>query len=400
MTGTPAGRRTGGSRHPAHTGGRTKYRFPWRAGNRFELLIDGNRFYPRMLEAIGAARHYLLLEIYLVESGAVMDRFIAALSAAATRGVEVNMLFDDFGARALRAADRRRLTETGARLVFYNPLFPGKLFRNLARNHRKLLLVDGEVAFVGGAGISDVFDPPRHPLSRWRETMLRIEGPVVADWRELFALVWARHGGPALDLSPAPARRAGNARGQVNVNRGVRREEVKRALIRYVHRARRRVWIATAYFVPSRRILRALRQAAGRGADVRLLLPGPHTDHPGVRQAGRRYYAGLLRAGVRIFEYQPRMLHAKVNLCDHWASIGSSNLDRWNLRWNLEANQSVRDAAFADSVRAMFEDDFADCIEWTYEKWRARPWYERASEQFWGWIDQWLNRLGRGRVWE
>jgi cardiolipin synthase A/B len=395
-----ARRRSRGAKRSTRDRARLKYRFPWRAGNRFELLIDGNRFYPRMLEAIDAARRYVLLEIYLVTSGTVMDRFIAALAKAAARGVAVHLLFDDFGARGLRAADRRRLTQTGARLVFYNPLFAGKLFRNLARNHRKLLLVDGEVAFVGGAGIDDVFDPPRRPQFRWRETMLRIEGPVVADWRELFALVWARHRGAALDLPPAPGRRVGTARGQLNVNRGVRREEVKRALLRHVHRARRRVWIATAYFVPSRRILRALREAAGRGADVRLLLPGPHTDHPGVRQAGRRFYAGLLRAGVRIFEYQPRMLHAKVSLCDHWVSIGSSNLDRWNLRWNLEANQSVRDAGFAARVQAMFEDDFAESIEWTYEQWLARPWYERASEKFWGWVDQWLNRVGRGRVWE
>ncbi len=135
---------------------------------------------------------------------------------------------------------------------------------------------------------------------------------------------------------------------------------------------------------------RALRRAAQRGADVRLMLPGPRTDLPAVRHAGRRFYTGLLRHAVRVFEYQPRVLHMKVLLCDDWVSIGSSNVDRWNLRWNLEANQEIADRRFAAEVQAMFEADFRNCEEIDYREWRRRPWHRRFLERFWGWVDVWL----------
>jgi phosphatidylserine/phosphatidylglycerophosphate/cardiolipin synthase-like enzyme len=167
-------------------------------------------------------------------------------------------------------------------------------------------------------------------------------------------------------------------------------------LLNHIRSAERTVWLATAYFIPAWRIRRALRNAARRGVDVRLLLPGPHTDHPAIRHAGRRFYGRLLANGVRIFEYQPRFLHSKVFLCDHWVSIGSSNLDRWNLRWNLEANQEIDDSAFAGQVRAMFEADFRESIECRYAQWRKRPWSARARERLWGRVDLWLHRLGRG----
>jgi len=144
--------------------------------------------------------------------------------------------------------------------------------------------------------------------------------------------------------------------------------------------------------------LRALKQAAEQGADVRLLLPGRHTDHPAIRHAGRRFYSSLLRHGVRIFEYQPRFLHAKTLLCDQWVSIGSSNFDRWNLRWNLEANQEVDDLGFAGSVHAMFEVDLKVSVEIDKEKWKRRRWITRLREHLWGRVDMWLENLGRRRV--
>jgi phosphatidylserine/phosphatidylglycerophosphate/cardiolipin synthase-like enzyme len=402
------------ARRPAVVRGR--YRFPWREGNRFELLNDGLRFYPRMLEEIGRARHYVLLEIYLFESGAVADRFIDAFVAAAGRGVAVRLLLDDFGARGLKHADRERLESGGVEVLFYNRLRYdfwtksraavqggtvggfAKLFANFARDHRKLLLVDGEVAFVGGAGITDAFDPPAHPQRRWREIMLEIHGPVVGDWQRLFAEVWNRHSASLLVLSlPLNPPATDGMAGRVTLTRAPRELEIPRALIKRVRAAERRVWIMTAYFVPSWRLRRALRRAARRGVDVRLLLPGPITDHPGVRHAGRRFYARLLAHGVRIYEYQPRFLHAKCALVDDWVSSGSSNLDRWNLRWNLEANQEIDDTRFASGVAAMFEGDFGDALECRYEVWRRRPWTARARERFWGKVDLFLHRLGRGR---
>jgi phosphatidylserine/phosphatidylglycerophosphate/cardiolipin synthase-like enzyme len=372
--------------------------FPWRTGNRFTLLIDGTQFLRAMLEAIARATHSVWLEIYLFESGAVADRFIDALAAAARRGVEVRALLDDFGARRLSGHDRARLRTVGVAVVFFNPIRYRRLTENLARDHRKLLLVDGCVAFTGGAGITDEFDPPRHPERRWRETMVRVEGPVVADWVDLFHREWSGHAAtpsPGAVAAVPPALGDGVV-GRLSIARGMAVQEIKRALLKRIRRAQDLVWVATAYFIPSWRVRRALRKAARRGVDVRLLLPGPHTDHPAVRHAGRRFYARLLANGVRIFEYQPRVLHSKVFLCDDWVSIGSSNLDRWNLRWNLEASQEIVDAGMATQVRAMFEADFADSIECRDADWRARPWRLRARERLWGRVDLWLHRLGRG----
>jgi len=376
--------------------GRQKYLFPWRSGNYFELLVDGRRFYPRMLEAVEWARRQVLLEIYLFESGAVATRFIDAFVRAAGRGVSVKLLLDDFGALRLSARDRERLARGGVEVLFYNPIRFRKHLRNMFRDHRKLLIVDSEVSFVSGAGIADEFDLPDRPERSWRETAVRIRGPVVADWQELFLLVWNRSAAEPLSLpAPAPASGADGMRGRVTVTTALAAQEIKRSLYSRVRHARIRVWISTAYFVPSRKVRRALRQAARRGVDVRLLLPGPYTDHPAVRHAGRRFYTGLLRAGVRIFEYQPRFLHAKTVLGDDWVSLGSSNLDRWNLRWNLEANQEVDDAAFADAARVIFEGDFANSVECRYEEWRRRPWHVRLRERLWGRVDMWLESLGR-----
>lgn len=375
-----------------------KYQFPWRRGNRFELLVDGREFFPRMLAAIEAAREYILLEIYLLESGTVTDRFIQAFARAVQRGVRVHLLADDFGAAGLSRHDRVRLREAGVDLEFYNPLRTRKLIGNMFRDHRKLLIVDGVVAYVSGAGLTDEFDDPDHPQRSWRESAVEIRGPVLGDWQELYQRVWDRHAAAPLTL---PASRSSaqsdDMPGRVVPSRSLRVQDIRRSLYRWVTRAEHRVWLATAYFVPSRKLLRSLRRAALRGVDVRLLVPGRHTDHPAIRHAGRRFYLSLLRHGVRIFEYQPRFLHTKALLCDQWVSLGSSNFDRWNLRWNLEANQEVHDSRFAQTVTAMFEEDFRQSNEIDAARWRRRSWVWRWRERLWGRVDHWLERLGRRR---
>jgi len=376
----------------------SKYRYPWRPGNLFELLIDGHEYFPRLVEAIQRAHSHVWLEIYLFESGQVANRLIEALAEAARRGVQVCVLADAYGAAALLEADRDRLRGAGVRLALYNPLQWRKWFGNLFRDHRKLLVVDGTVAFVSGTGITDEFDDPRRPARSWRETTLRITGPVLADWETQFVQEWNRHDPHPIAATTRPPEPAADGQlGRVVIGAGLRSQELRRSLFRYVRAARRRIWITTAYFVPSRKLMRALVRAARRGVDVRLLLPGPYTDHPGVRHAGRRYYMRLLRAGARVFEYQPRFLHAKSILCDDWASLGSSNFDRWNLRWNLEANQEVSDPAFAEAVRAMFESDLGESREILREDWQRRGLPERVRERVWGRIDMLLDSLGRLR---
>jgi phosphatidylserine/phosphatidylglycerophosphate/cardiolipin synthase-like enzyme len=151
----------------------------------------------------------------------------------------------------------------------------------------------------------------------------------------------------------------------------------------------------SAYFVPSRRFRKALRRAARRGVDVRLLLPGARTDHPWVRQAARRFYGKMLRNGVQIFEYQPRMLHAKMTLCDDWLSLGSSNLDRWSFRWNLEANQEIADSEVADAAAALFQCDLVLSRAITRRSWRERAWLDRVRESVAGRLDRMLDSWRR-----
>mgnify|MGYP000257829801 CR=1 FL=1 len=383
-----------------------RQRFPWRGGNHFQLLVDGENFFPAMLASIRGARHYVLLEMYLFESGAVADEFISALTAAATNRVGVYLLADDFGAQKLNQADRRLLLAAGVRLAFYNPLRCGKLRRNLWRDHRKLLVVDNQVAYTGGAGITDEF-APGHPLP-WHDLMLAVRGPCVGDWHTAFAQLWNHtKGGKVSPLPlkptvspPRPDQELGSGqaagKGRVTLNNPIRME-IKRSLLKQLRAAEKRIWIASAYFIPSWKIRRRLYQAARRGCDVRLLLPGPHTDHPSVRHAGHRYYRKLLAAGVRIFEHQPRFLHAKLLLCDNWASIGSSNIDRWNFRWNLEANQESADRHLNDQLVALFERDFDQSQEIFSNQWQHRPWYCRLQERFWGRIELWLEQFSQGK---
>lgn len=364
--------------------------FPWRDGNRFQILVDGNQIFPAMLDAIQSAQSQILLEMYLVESGVITDKFIHALCDASKRNVKVCLLFDDYGARGFHKLDRMRLDDAGIHSVYYNPVRYGKLRRSLLRDHRKLLIVDGRIAFVGGMGITDDFDEERKPERYWHDVAVQIEGSVVSDWLMVFQRnwdTWTRKQFPIdVDQFSSEIFTPGQA-GRVASGRFFGRSEIQRAFMKRILGAEHHVWMMTAYFVPLRRLLRAMRIAAKRGVDVRLLVPGPETDHPAVRYAGRRYFNTLLQAGVRIFEYQPRFLHGKILLCDGWVSLGSSNVDRWNLRWNLEANQEIEDSQFTLRVRELFENDFQQSDECRLKDWPDRSWHHQLLEWFWGQID-------------
>lgn len=381
-----------------------KHRFPWRKGNRFRLLVDGDRYFPAMLAAIDGARHYVLLLMYLCESGQVADRFIEALTAAAARGVRVHLLLDDFGSLPLRRPDRQRLLDGQVELVFCNPLRVGRWNRNLIRDHRKILVVDGEVAFTGGAGLADQFDPAVHPELYWHDLMLEVRGPCVGDWQTLFRETWEKWAGRPLPMAaPLLSPLSGGRPGRVAVQGPARnRADIVRSLIRRIRRARQRIWLATPYFLPSWKLRRTLRRQVRVGTEIRLLLPGPHTDNPPVRALGGRYYEKLLRDGIRIFEYQPRFLHGKVHLCDDWVSLGSTNLDRWGYRWNLDANQELQDPEIVGELKRLFEQDFAASQEFEYAEWLNRSVLERMAERFWGWVmtgTVWVSerRPNRGR---
>lgn len=370
------------------------YLFPWRANNEFSLLVDAQHFFPAMLNAIDKAKHFILFEQYLVKSGEVLDQFTQHLIQARERGVLVYLLLDDFGSSGVTRADHQRLTTAGIEVVFYNPLSWRSLYRSLRRDHRKLLVVDNRLAFVGGAGISDDYAQGKPQAMDWHDVMLQIEGENVEDWIQAFMYEWEHTTGRMPVIADYDRVNVGNHTGRIYLSRGLLRNDIMRSVIAHIRKSSHRVWLATPYFVTNHKLRRALRHAAYNQVDVRLLLPGPISDHPGVSHAGRRYYRKLLQSGVKIFEYQPRFIHAKVVLCDDWVSIGSSNLDRWDQRWNLDANQAVLDGRFSQQVAAMFEHDFAQSQLLTHAIWEQRSRWQRLQERYFGFyvsLMHWFN---------
>ena len=370
--------------------------FAWRAGNSFELLHDGPAFFPKILQAIDQAQRRVDVELYLVEDGQCADLFIEHLIDAVRRGVTVRCLFDAFGSSRLSARARERLLQGAVLLRFYNPIHWRRGLGNLYRDHRKLVLIDGYEGFVGGTGVSDDFWQPGHKSASWHELMVAMRGPILADWQQLFErqwqdcmgdCAWRAHGQWAGQTLPGvPA--AGRGTGRVAYGDALQHRDIVQALLHHLLQAKQLVWLATPYFLPTWKVRRALRKAARRGVDVRLLLTGRHTDHAPVRYAGQRYYRRLLRSGVRIFEYQPRFLHLKMVLVDNWLSIGSCNFDHWNLRWNLDANLEALDPELTAQAQASFISDFAQSLEITQEHWQKRSLLERLRSHGWGWLDR------------
>ena len=373
--------------------------FPWRAGNQFELLIDGPAFFNDWLARIADARESIDIELYLVSSGESTDRVESALIAAVHRGVRVRCLFDSFGSRQFRSVQRKRWLAAGIELRFYNPLRWRWGLQNFYRDHRKLLLIDQQTAYIGGAGLTDHFWQPDAEHSDWHEVMVRVQGPVVQDWQLLFAnqwqscierFFWQQNNRPKrTQLAPVPPLPFANqGKARLAYAASTQHRDIQKSLLRAISAAHHSVWLATPYFLPTWSIRRALRKAAVRGVDVRLLLTGRHTDLPSVRFAGQRYYPMLLRKGVRIFEYQPRFLHLKMVMVDDWVSIGSCNFDYWNLRFNLEGNLEARDLGLLKQVRRSFKADFQDSLEITEALWQQRPALQRIRQRIWGWLDR------------
>lgn len=351
----------------------------WHKHNRFKLLVDSREFYPEMLDAIASATRSIYLEQYLVASGRIFNQFSRGLIEAAHRGVDVYVLLDDYGSKGVTSSDREALLDSGIKLAFYNPLQWKRLYTSLRRNHRKLLIIDSRLAFVGGAGISDDYHPEVHSKS-WHDTVIKIQGEVVADWLQSFIGIWEQATRTQILPPTEHISLKEHQPGRVAISDGPGRNHIIRHAIAEIKKSRQRVWIATPYFVTTHKLRRALKAAAQRKVDVRLLLPGEHSDHSWISYAARNYYTRLLKNGVKIFEYQPRFIHAKLIICDNWVSAGSSNLDRWNQYWNLDSNQEIKFAGFAEQVKTLFEQDFVLSQEITPAYWKRRPIRQRLKE--------------------
>jgi phosphatidylserine/phosphatidylglycerophosphate/cardiolipin synthase-like enzyme len=370
--------------------------YPWRENNRYELFVDGGCFFPAMLQAINKAQRRVDVELYLVEKGTCASALMDALIDAARRGVAVRCLLDGFGTLKMDEDHRTQLSEAGGHVRIYNPVGLKRGWRNLYRDHRKLLVVDEALAFVGGSGATNEFWSPGEELCQWHEVMVSIQGPLVADWIGLFQRQWdachERHAWKPeasrgrLQVPKPPTAAAGL--GRVAYADARQHRDIVQSLVRALLGARERIWFATPYFLPSWRVRRALRRAAQRGVDVRLILTGRHTDNPPVRFAGQRYYPRLLKAGVKIYEYQPRFSHLKMVQVDDWVSVGSCNFDYWNLRFNLDANLEAIDPNFSRAVSESLLADIQESREITLTDWRQRPWWKRLRERLWGTLDR------------
>ncbi|MCM5703951.1 phospholipase D-like domain-containing protein [Larsenimonas salina] len=373
-------------------------RAQWREGNSFTLLPDSDQFLPALFKEMDNAETSLLLELYMFEDSELGERFIKAMENACQRGVKVWLMIDACGSWNLSRKSRKRLIDAGVEFREFNPLTLRHLGKFISRDHRKLMIVDGKVAFTGGFGASDFF------LDSWFEVAVRIEGPCVNDWISLYRRVWQSRlsrgpGQPSIDRSVLGASAekadepAGEMDGRAIWGQGYRFQQIRKSLQDQVDRAKNQVWICTPYFVPTRSLRRKMIAAARRGVDVRLLLPGKNHDHPGVYYAGQRYYTRLLKAGVRIMEFQPRFTHAKFSLCDDWCTVGSCNFDHWSLQWNLEANQEIHHPEFAKELTELFERNFAQSEEVIAEQWFKRSWWQRGREYVYGHINGMMTRL-------
>jgi cardiolipin synthase len=356
------------------------------AGNAVHLLRNGREAFPAWLAAIAAAKRRISLEMYIFSDDTIGRRFAEALIAAAARGVHVRLLYDFVGCRDTPAEFFDRLRAAAVHTIAYHrPRFGFGRFATLwRRNHRKTLVCDGDVAFVGGLNISNEWLDASEGGGGWRDAALRIEGPAALDLEAHFLATWNRRARKSARLAPESLARpaaAGETRLRVVANREHRdRFVIRRSGMHAAREALRRVVLANPYFVPDRGILRAIKTAVARGIDVRLLVPRA-SDSRIIDLAARAVFEPLLRAGVRIWR-SPAFVHTKLlAIDDEFVSIGSYNLDHRSLAFNLEVVVNVLDARCNAEAVAMLEDDMAASTELTLDAFSRRPLYIRILER-------------------
>jgi cardiolipin synthase len=355
-------------------------------GNRVTVLTNGTEFYPAMLDAIRCASTSINMECYIFQPGRIADAFIEALSERARAGVNVTMVVDAIGSFNLWGRPVHRLRQAGCRIESYQRLRWYSLARLNNRTHRELLIVDGRIAFTGGAGIADWWAVPEGRKPPWRDTMARIEGPLVAALQGVAAENWLECCGeiltgpeyfPDLDV-------VGHTTAFVVKSSPSDRATASRVTFQLLMEgADHDLRISTPYFLPDRALRRALVQIARRGVKVSVVVPGPATDQKWVRLASRRMWGELLDAGVRIYEYRKTMTHAKVLLVDGiWSVLGTTNIDNRSFEHNDEVNVAMLDRVVAARLTEDYERDIADSDEMTLARWHRRPRWEKIAGPF------------------
>jgi cardiolipin synthase A/B len=370
-------------------------------GNSLELLIDGDEAFPAMLEAIESAREFVHLETYILADDAIGRRFARALGERARVGVSVRVMFDSVGSWALPASFVSGLAADGIRVVEFRPLSPFKAFalrgKWTRRDHRKMLVVDGRVGFTGGLNISREYASFGKEEPGWRDTHVKATGPVVAQLEDRFRRTWHRAGGaPYASHRPGPDRivsaRSGKgaALAAVVSSLGGRRSRIRDHYLYALAAARKTIFIANAYFLPDRGLLRALRRASRRGVRVVLVVPA-ESDVWIVQQASEHLYDRLMRSGIEVHPWPRTHMHAKTAVVDGaWSVVGSYNLDSVSLFQNLEVVIECVDREFGRRMNERFALDLESSAPLRLDPWRRRPLWRRLTEALAYQLQRWL----------
>jgi cardiolipin synthase A/B len=367
---------------------------PLVVGNKVELLIDGPTTYDAMFAAIENAKDHINMETFIIENDEIGRRFAKTLIAKQASGVQVNLIYDSVGSISTPTTFFDALKASGINVLEYNPINPlvtRKGWQVNQRDHRKLLIIDGQIAFVGGINISSVYSSGSFGRSKtttskqpWRDTHLRMEGPVVSEFQKLFMTTWNQQKGQTLAVKnyfPDSPLKGNEVVRAIGSSPDEPYSQIYSTLISAINSAETQVFITNAYFVPDPKLLAALKEAVQRGADVRLLLPGK-TDSTLVFYASRSYYDELLAANVKIYERQDALLHAKTAMIDGvWSTIGSTNLDWRSFTNNQEINAVVLGQGFGTQMQSMFEKDLESSTLITLESWRSRSIAARIKER-------------------
>ena len=357
---------------------------PYVPGNALEILNNGDAFYPRMLGDIRRARASICMEAYIYWAGEVGDEFAAALADRARAGVRVMILLDAVGSSSIGDRTLKTLDAGGCEVVWYNPINWNTIDRYNNRTHRKSLIVDGAVAYTGGAGIADQWRGDARGPDEWRDMQIRFEGPAVRWLQSGFAHNWQESTGELVsgDLYyPNPRARGQYALQVVLSSPEVGQSSVQTMYFLGIMCARKSIVIANPYFVPNQVALDTLIEAKRRGVDVRIMVSGIRNDTWLARQNAVRKYGALLRVGIQILEYNRSMLHHKVMVVDGiWSTIGTTNFDSRSFAHNEESNVCVHDRGLATDIEKMFERDSDACAEITLAAWEGRGWLHKGLE--------------------
>ncbi|RVD19718.1 MAG: cardiolipin synthase B [Mesorhizobium sp.] len=354
--------------------------------NAVQTLINGDEIFPSMLQAIGTARSSVDMETYIYWSGAIGYEFAIALAAKASEGVEVRVNVDWVGSLPFDEDLIHIMTTAGVKFERYRPLRWYTLDRVNNRTHRKLLIVDGRVAFTGGVGIADNWRGNARNSNEWRDTHYRIEGPAVSAFQAAFAENWLETTGETLQggkFYPAVAPAGGLDAQLILSSQPNGSENMELMMLAAIAAAKDHLRIGMAYFVPDDIALQQILDARKRGVSVDVIVPNWLTDVPIVRKGSRYFWGELLKAGVRIFEFQPTMYHPKLLIVDDvWVSVGSANLDERSLRLNDEASLNVYGMEFARTQIDIFNEDLKRSRQVRLEEWQARPVSEKVTDYF------------------